>query len=273
MGMVVFISSSGRVFSIGGAVGIVTIDGPIISADGTLEDIERFRKDDAVKSVVLRLESPGGSVAASQEIFEAVKGLAKEKPVVASMGSIATSGAYYIACGTTKLLASPGTATGSIGVRMEHIMIGDLLKWARIGHETLKSGRFKDLASMDRPMTPEERAIIQGVLVDLHEQFKETVSDARGLEKKDVDRIADGRFYTGRQALELGLIDEIGGLTEATKLAATLGGIKGEPRLIHPEKRYHLIERLLNSATSLMTGRLVVPSSWWQPMMIMHLRP
>jgi len=181
-GMLAYLIAGGEGTTLAGSlggkkVGVVTVEGPIISAKDTVEDIERFRKDGGIASVVLRIESPGGSVAAAQEILEAVKKLAKDKPVVASMGSVAASGGYYIACGATKILANPATITGSIGVRMEHVMIGDLLRWAKIDHETLKSGRFKDLAPIDRPMTPQERAIIQDMLVDMHQQFKEAVEE------------------------------------------------------------------------------------------------
>ncbi|MFH0800710.1 MAG: signal peptide peptidase SppA [Pseudomonadota bacterium] len=274
-GMVLFMAGgSGGVSSVmpfGGGVGIITVDGAIVSADDTVDEIDRFRKNDSVRSVVLRIESPGGSVAASQEILEAVRRLAGKKPVVASMGSVAASGGYYIACGAKKILANPGTITGSIGVRMEHVMIGDLLQWAKIKHETLKSGRLKDLASMDRLMTAEERQVLQGMLDDIHGQFKEEVAKARSLELKKVDEIADGRIYTGRQALELGLVDAMGGLSEAVKMAAEMGGIKGEPRLIRPKARHLLIERLFDTAEKAISALSSAKSlDYWQPLMFMN---
>ena len=235
----------------GGKVGVVTVDGAIISADTLVDELEGFRKEDGIKSVVLRIESPGGSVAASQEILEAVRKLAAKKPVVASMGSVAASGGYYVSCGATRVLANPGTITGSIGVRMEHVMLGDLLSWAKIRHETLKSGRMKDLGSFDRPMTPEERAILEEMLRDIHEQFKDEVAKSRNLSQEKVDELADGRVYTGRQALELGLVDKMGGLDEAVELAANLGGIKGEPKIVRPKKMSPLIERLVGAASDL----------------------
>lgn len=262
-------ADGGSAWPFGGRVGVITIDGTIVSADQAVQDIDRFRTDDDIKSVVLRLESPGGSVGASQEILEAVQRLAEKKPVVASMGSVAASGAYYVSCGATKVLANPGTITGSIGVRMEHIMIGDLLTWAKIKHETLKSGRMKDLGAFDRPMTPEERAILQGVLDNIHDQFKNEVARARKIDPTEVDRLADGRIYTGQEALELNLIDELGGYSEAIELATKLGGIKGEPRLVHPKRRSRLVERFFESAGALLTGSQKAMFDYWQPLFLM----
>lgn len=256
-------------WSFGGNVGLITVEGTIISADETIEDIEKFRKNDDIKSVILRIESPGGSVGASQEILESVRMLAKEKPVIASMGSIAASGGYYIACGATKILANEGSVTGSIGVRMEHMMVGDLLKWAKVQSETLKSGKFKDIASSTRPMTPEERRIMQDVLDDIHAQFKESVAFARNLPMEKVNEIADGRVYTGRQALKLGLVDEIGGFGEALKIAARMGGITGEPRIKRPGKHHRLIDRILDSADSIFgSSSSALFLGHWQPMMM-----
>lgn len=264
-------SDGGGGWALGSRVGIITIDGTIVSADDIVQDIDRFRTDDDIKGVVLRLESPGGSVAASQEILEAVGKLAAKKPVVASMGSVAASGAYYVACGATKILASPGTITGSIGVRMEHVMIGDLLAWAKIRHETLKSGRMKDLAPIDRPMTPEARAILERMLADIHQQFKEAVAKARNLPMADVEAIADGRIYTGREAKELGLIDELGGFSEAIALAAKLGGIRGEPKLARPKRHLPFLESLFDSAAALAAGRGRAMFDFWQPLFLMDI--
>jgi protease IV len=226
------------------------------------------RKDDGIASVILRIESPGGAVGASQEILEAVRRLAKEKPVVASMGSVATSGAYYVACGATKVLANLGTVTGSIGVRMDHVTLVDLLKWAKVNHETLKSGKFKDLGAFDRLMTPEERTLLEGVLLDMHRQFKETVAEARGIDPAEIEKLADGRIYTGRQAVELGLVDGIGGFTEAVKLAAELGHIMGEPELSYPADRGPLLRRLIEGTESLVENLLIAGAiERWQPVM------
>lgn len=266
-----FSSSSGRdAWHLGDAVGLITVNGAILSSGDIVEEIEDFRKDNDIRAVIVRLESPGGSVGSSQEIYEAVKRLAQKKPVVASMGSVAASGAYYVACGATKILANPGTVTGSIGVRMEHITIGDLLKWAKVGHETLKSGKFKDLTPIDRPMTLEEKAIVEKLLADLHMQFKEAVASSRGMASNEIDEIADGRIYTGRQALELKLIDALGGFTEAKVLAAKLGKIRGEPKIVEPRKKSRLWNALMDSNAEIFGLAQAVRSfDFWQPMMLM----
>ncbi len=250
VGMVSFFATTGGGTSIfgGGRVGVIEVRGPIISAEETVKDIEELKKEDGIKSVILRIESPGGSVGASQEILEAVKLLAKEKPLVASMGSVAASGGYYIACGATRILANPGTITGSIGVRMEHVAIGDLLRWAKVNLETLKSGRYKDIGTMERPLTDEERGILQELLDELRGQFKQAVMGARGLSAEEVEALADGRVFTGIRAKDLGLVDEIGGFAEAIKLAAQLGGISGEPELAYPKKRGGFIKRMIEGA-------------------------
>ena len=214
-----------------GNVALYKISGTITTADDTLEDLEDIRKDTSIKALVLRIDSPGGSVGASQEIYEEVKRVASEKPVVVSMGDVAASGGYYIACGAKKIFANPGTITGSIGVRMEHVNLKDLLTWAKVGHETLKSGEYKDIGAFDRDMTTEERALLQNVLANMHAQFKKAISTSRNIPIEDVNKIADGRIYTGEQALSLGLIDAIGTLTDAVKAAGEIAGIKGEPKI------------------------------------------
>lgn len=274
-GMIAYLvagDSAGSDWSVGSRVGMVTVDGPIISADDVVDELDRFRKNDSIKAVVLRIESPGGSVAASQEILEAAKKLSNKKPVIASMGSVAASGGYYIACGATKILANAGTVTGSIGVRMEHVMLGELFKWAKIQHQVLKSGKFKDLGSIDRPMTEEEKKILQDMLDDIHAQFKEEVSRSRNLEMAVVDEFADGRVFTGRQALERKLVDEIGGLSEAILLAGKMGGINGEPKVVYPSGRFHGLRKLFESVSAIMDGRFPAAfTGYWQPLMFMNL--
>lgn len=260
---------SSSVFA-GKQIGVITVEGMISSSDEIVKQIEEARKDDDIASVIMRIESPGGSIGASQEIFEAIKQLAEKKPVIASMGSVAASGGYYIACGATKILANPGTITGSIGVRLEHVTLGELLKWAKVGHETLKSGRYKDIGSFDRPITPEERAILEGVLRDLHDQFKEVVAKTRNLPADKVDKIADGRVYTGREARDLGLVDEMGGFTEAIKIAGKLGNISGEPKLSYSKKKGYFIFKFIDGMKSLFAEVSHIPpllADYWQPMM------
>ncbi len=239
----------------GDQVGVVRIEGTILSSREAVENLERFRKDDDIRAVIVRLETPGGSVAASQEIFEEVKRVNAEKPVIASMGAVAASGGYYIACGARRIFANPGTITGSIGVRLEHVMIGDLLRWAKIEHETFKSGRLKDMLAIDQPVTPEARAIVQEVLGEMHRQFKEAVAAQRKLAMEEVDPLADGRIFTGQEALEHKLVDELGGLVAAAQAAAKVAGIEGEPELVTPKKRIPILDRFIESSIDAVTER------------------
>jgi len=229
-----------------GDIGLIKLEGEIFTADKFLKKLEDARKDSSVKAVVLRIDSPGGAVAASQEMFEEVKKLNETKPVIVSMGDIAASGGYYVACGGRKIFANAATITGSIGVRMEHINIGDLVAFAKVSHETLKSGHFKDMGAIDRKMTDEEKALFNELLVNLHKQFKTAVSASRGIPLEKVDEIADGRVYTGEQALPLGLIDELGTQNSAIKYAANLVGIKGEPDVKEFEEETSLLERIFD---------------------------
>lgn len=238
-----------------GDIAVIEVQGGIYSADEIVEELDDARKDRSIRAVVIRIDSPGGSVAASQEISSAVKELAKVKPTVASMGNIATSGAYYVAIGASKIVANPGTITGSIGVRLEHINLKELLSWAKIGHETLKSGEYKDLLPFDKPIGPKERELLMGVLKDMHQQFKEAVSEARGLAMADVDKLADGRIFSGREALEKGLVDALGGMKQAVDIAKEMAGIKGEPNIVRlkPERPWWM-KMVLEEVSSLLRG-------------------
>jgi len=271
VGMVMYLMMGGESYYTGlfgeGAVGVVTVEGPIISSEDVIEDLEQFRRDDGVKSIVLRVDSPGGAVAASQEIYEAVRRVADKKPVIASMGTVAASGGYYVSCGATKIYANPGTTTGSIGVRLEHIMIGELLKWARIGHETLKSGRLKDMMPLDKPISPEARKILQGVLDEIHQQFKKVVMDTRKIDPDKLDEIADGRIFTGEQAFGLGLVDALGGFTTAVSEAGKLGGIKGEPKIVRPKRHNRFLDRLMSEAKIFLARESM--KDYLQPMFMM----
>jgi len=273
-GMAVFLlsSSSDSEISIfgGGDVGLVKIEGGIYEPMDKVKELDEYRKDGGIKAVVVRIESPGGSVSASQELFDAVKRLAAKKPVVASLGTVAASGGYYVACGANKIVAEPGTITGSIGVRMDHVQIGDLLQWAKIGHETLKSGKFKDIASPDRPITPEEREILEGMLKDIHRQFKTDVGQARGLSDEVMDLVADGRIYSGEEAQLKGLVDKLGGYFDAVALAGELAGIKGEPEVVEKHKKGEkLIDRLFESAMSEVKSAIIgTKQTFREPMLL-----
>lgn len=229
---------------IGDRVALVKVEGPIFDSKDTIDSIKDYVKDPSIKAIVLRIDSPGGAVAPSQEIYEEVRKAVAKKKIVVSMGSVAASGGYYIASPATRILANPGTLTGSIGVIMEIPNLEGLMNKIGIKTEVVKSGRHKDLASMFRGLKKEDREILQGVLDNVHEQFIIAVSDGRKMLREDVKRIADGRIFTGEQALKIGLIDELGNLEDAVKSAAKLSGIKGEPEVVTKKERFSFIHLL-----------------------------
>lgn len=234
----------------GDHVGVVEIVGPITDSKKTLKELKAFEKEQAVKAIVVRIDSPGGSVGPSQEIFEAIRKLRAKKKVVASMGSIAASGGFYIAVAADKVFANPGTLTGSIGVIFQLPNVQGLMKWAGVEMNTITAGKMKDSGSMFRTMRPDEREYFESVLADVHKQFIEAVATGRGLKVEDVQTIADGRVFTGRQAKDFKLVDELGGINDAIAMAATLGGIKGEPKAEYPREEKKFLRELLDSESS-----------------------
>ncbi|WP_298439965.1 signal peptide peptidase SppA [Geobacter sp.] len=235
-------------------VGYLEVKGPIIDSDETIKQIQELKKRSNVKAVVFRIDSPGGVVGPSQEIYAEVKKLAAAKKVVVSMGSIAASGGYYIAVPATTIYANAGSITGSIGVLMKMSNIEGLLGKVGLKAFTITSGRFKDVGSPLRKMTPADRAILQGIIDNLHGQFVKAVADGRKLPVGTVRKLADGRVYTGEQALALHLVDRIGTLQDAVAEAGRLAGIKGEPKLIMPPKKRRLLRDLLVEGVSGVMG-------------------
>lgn len=225
-------------------VALVRIEGPILDSKNAVEEIKEHGKDSSIKAIILRIDSPGGAVAPSQEIYSEVKKVAAKKAVVVSMGSIAASGGYYIACPATRIIANPGTLTGSIGVIMEIPNIEGLLTKIGVKTEVIKAGKNKDIGSAFRAMKPEERELLQGVMDNVHEQFIKAVAEGRKLKVEDVREIADGRIFTGEQAVEKGLVNELGTLEDATKIAAKLGGIKEEPEVVIKKDKVSFFELL-----------------------------
>ncbi len=226
----------------GEKVGLLRITGPIYDAKPILEELDKVEESPAVKALVVRLETPGGAVAASQEIYRKLAYLRDEVgvPVVASMGNVAASGGYYVALGADTIVANPGTITGSIGVLMVLPEYYELFDKIGVGYNVIKSGKFKDAGSPYREMTAEERAYLQDFINDGYRQFVEAVAQERGLPLGTVELLADGRVFTGRQALESGLVDQIGGLDQAVTLAGALGGITGKPEVVELNKRRKL---------------------------------
>ncbi|MBF0330015.1 MAG: signal peptide peptidase SppA [Nitrospirae bacterium] len=232
---------------LGSKVALVRIEGPIFESKTAVNEIKGYLKDKSIKAIVIRVDSPGGGVVAAQEIFTEVRRASAEKKVVISMGALAASGGYYISAPATQILANPGTITGSIGVIMEVPNIKGLMDKLGIKSEVIKSGKHKDLASVFRGIGIEERAILQGVMDDVHEQFINAVSEGRKIPVSKVKDFADGRVFSGRQALKLGLVDELGDLEAAIKKAALLAGIEGEPEVVS-KKEKSIFHELLNGS-------------------------
>ncbi|MBU4484930.1 signal peptide peptidase SppA [bacterium] len=220
-----------------GDIAITKVEGFIFDVDEKINTLEKLRKNDDIKAVILRVNSPGGAIGASQELYQEVKRVAAEKPVIVSMGTIAASGGYYISSGATKIVANPGTLTGSIGVITKRLDLSKILDWAMIKYENFKGGKYKDMFAFSRPMTDEERDVLQELISRLHEQFKKDVSDSRKIDIEKVNEFATGRIITGEEALALGLIDEIGNIQSAIDLAKKLAGIEGEPDIFYPDKK------------------------------------
>jgi len=232
----------------GEKVAVVRIEGVILDSREAIEELRKFRDNPSIKAIVLRIDSPGGGVVPSQEIYaEVLKARAGGRvKIVASMGNLAASGGYYIAAATDKIVANPGTLTGSIGVIMELANLQGLLEKVGVRSVVIKSGKHKDLASPFRAMSPEERALLQSVLDDVHDQFIQAVAAGRAMKVEQVRDLADGRIFTGRQAKAAKLVDELGDLQDAIKLAARMVGIAGEPRVIETRKRFSLRDLLDN---------------------------
>lgn len=225
----------------GDRVGLVRIEGLLSDARDAVRDLKAMGEDAGVRAVVLRVDSPGGGVAVSQEIYDEVVRLRDSgKPVVVSMGSVAASGGYYVACPADSILANPGTITGSIGVIMEFAQLEELFSKIGVAYDVVKSGEFKDMGSWSRPLTEEERALLQTTVDDIHAQFVETIATEREMDPEAVRRLADGRILSGRQALEAGLIDRLGSLQVALAVAGRMGGIAGEPRVQEPARPVRL---------------------------------
>ncbi|MBN1114287.1 MAG: signal peptide peptidase SppA [Oligoflexia bacterium] len=232
-------------------VGILEIEGVIMDSEETLKNIKKLRLRDSVKAVVVRVNSPGGAVAPSQEIYEELKRLDSVKPVISSLSSVAASGGYYVACGTRTIVSNPATLTGSIGVIMQLAYLEKLYEFIRVSPITFKSGKFKDIGNSARVITEEEKKLMQNMLDNVHMQFKKAVSDSRKIPMKVLDNFADGRILTGEQAYELGLVDYIGTYDDAIRYAAKLVSIDGEPRLYYSREKKQNLREFLSGVKSL----------------------
>ena len=227
---------------LGEKVALIRIEGVILDSKNIIEELKEHSEDASVKAIVLRVDSPGGGVAPSQEIYEELVKIKGKKKIVVSMGSVAASGGYYVSSPADMIVANPGTLTGSIGVIMEIPNVEGLMNKIGVKTEVIKSGEHKDIGSMFKTMTDEEKEILQSVLDDVHDQFIKAISDARGMEIAVIRKLADGRIFTGRRAKELGLVDELGNLEDAIQLAGKISGIKGKPEVVYKTNKFSFLD-------------------------------
>jgi protease-4 len=245
-----FHHDTGDLFNAKEGIGVVELKGLIVSPEETIDTLTSFRNNTKVKAILLRIDSPGGAVGASQEIYTEVKRTNQEKPVIASLASIGASGGYYAALGAEKIIANPGTLTGSVGVVVKFSNFAELFDKIGYKSEVIKSGLMKDIGAIDRPMTQAERELVQRLIDNVHNQFVRAVAQRRKLPEDTVRGLADGRIFSGEQALESGLIDELGNFTDAVIEAAQMAGLdQKEPHLIYPEEKGF-------SLLSLITGKV-----------------
>jgi protease-4 len=240
----------------GPRIGVVQVRGLITGSRRTIEELRRFRKDRSIKAIVLRVESPGGSVGPSQEIYREVERTRKTKPVVASLGAVAASGGYYVAAACDRIVAAPGTLTGSIGVITQTTQVSELLALARIKTYTFKTGPFKDTGSPLREMREDEKSYMQGLVGEIYRQFVRDVARGRKLAEAKVRPVADGRVLSGEQARALKLVDEIGNLSDALEAAARLAKVSGEPVGVFAEPRRGLLAQLLGDTFDSLAEKL-----------------
>ncbi len=250
-----FSMKPGRLRS-GDKIAVVEVKGVITQSSAVIEDLHEYLADDAVKAIVLRVDSPGGGVGPSQEIHREIIKAKQRKKVVTSMGAVAASGGYYVACASDLIVANPGTITGSIGVIMQFSNLEELLKKIGVKGVVIKSGEHKDMGSPFREMTPDEKRIMQETIDNVHRQFVQAVAEGRHLDQSKVLPIADGRIMTGEQAKQLGLVDTLGNLQDAIDEAAKLVGIPGRPQVLYPKKKVSLWDLLIKEMASSLSEAL-----------------
>lgn len=233
-----------------GRVAVIEVSDVLIDAEDVIRQLRKFRDRGSVKAIVLRLESPGGGVVPSHEIYEEVRRTRKlGTPVVISMGSVAASGAFYIACGASRVVANPGTITGSIGVISEFTSFSELMDKIGVETTTIKSGEFKDIGTPSRPMREREKAFMQKTIDNVYDQFVDVVVRGRNMSKDSVLNLADGRIFTGAQAYDLGLVDTLGTLQTAVVIAGNLGKVQGDPRIVREREQEKLFDLLMGTET------------------------
>jgi protease IV len=251
-------SSGIGAFGGGDRIGVVDLEGIILSPEPVVDELKKFADDSSIKAIILHVNSPGGGVAASEEIYREVKRIRteKKKKIVVSIETVGASGAYYVSSASDKIYADEGSIVGSIGVIAEWVNYGDLMKWAKLKNVVLKTGGFKDTGNPARELTPAEQAYMQSLIDNMFGQFITAVSDGRGLKYDDVKSIANGKVWTGQEALPMKLIDSIGDFQAAVADTAKSVGIKGEPTLVRPEKeRRSLLDLLLGDVSQYLPSR------------------
>lgn len=261
MTLLITLATRDSEFEFGEKVGVIEITGVISDSKKTIHNLKRFREDDAVKAIVVRINSPGGAVGPSQEIFREIRKTLNTKKVVASMGTIATSGGYYVAAGANGIVANPGTITGSIGVIMGFTNYEELLHKIGLVPIVVKSGTYKDMGSPVRKMKPEEKKILEDFAKKIHRQFIHDIVDGRKMDQSSVESIADGRIFTGEESKEMGLVDRLGNLEDAIEWAGRLGGIKGKISTVYvKEKKFSLLKYLTGSSAGTLLNHILDPS-------------
>jgi len=242
----------------GDRIGVVDLDGVILSPQPVVSELKKFGDDSSIKAIILHVNSPGGGVAASEEIYREVKRIRtqKKKKIVVSIETVGASGAFYVASASDKIYADSGSIVGSIGVIAQWVNYGDLLKWAKLKDVVIKTGEFKDTGNPARDLTPAEQAYMQDLINNMFHQFVQAVADGRGLKYDDVKSIANGKVWTGEQAKDMKLIDSVGDFETAVSETAKSVGISGEPTLVHPEKeRKTLMDLLLGDVSQYLPSR------------------
>jgi len=252
---VAFADAGGGDFAFTDRIQIVDVEGVLADSRPIVEQLKRYEDSSSVRAILLNIDSPGGGVAASQEIYREIKRLReeKDKTVVAYMSSVGASGAYYVACAADKIVANPGTIIGSIGVIAEWVNYAELLEWAKLKNIVLKTGEFKDTGSPTRNLTERERVYFQGLIDDMYVQFVEAVAEGRKMELQEVRALADGRVFTGRDAVERKLVDQTGNFQDAVDVTAKLAGISGKPNLLREgRQRITLLDLLMSDISPLL---------------------
>lgn len=258
--MLVFLGTRDSDFNMGEKVGVVEISGVITDSKEIVNNIKKYRDNDSIKAIVIRIDSPGGAVGPSQEIFREVRKTIGKKKIITSMGSVAASGGYYIAAGTDGIMANPGTITGSIGVIIGFTNFEEILQKIGLYPVVVKSGEYKDIGSPVRKMTEKEKKLLQDFVDDTHMQFVDAVSEGRNMDIAKVKSIADGRIFTGQMAKKLGLVDRLGNIEDAIEWAGRLGGVKGKISAVYSKKAdSSFLEYFIESSANKIISRVANP--------------